>query len=1060
MRLVRFAVAAFLVASAFSIVSAQTGGISVKVIDSTGEPLPAATVTISHPTGYVKEAATLTNAKGLAVFPVLRATGQSSVGYTLNIVFPGFAPLQLTDVKVSMGKTTRQPVQLAEEIVERIKVIATTDVVDLEDTASSTKFTAEFIDDLPVPGRFYQNVLTLAPGVQDADGDGNPNVHGSRNRDFKAEVGGVSNVDPLTGQRMNQVNPNSIEEIEVVTAGAGVEFSRAQGGFARILQKQGSNEFEGLVDFIYRSSLLDGTGADSSDKVNNPDFDWIQPGFQFSGPIVKDKLWYRLSHQWISRGLPVNTTTGITVVTDDEQIHADQITWQISPRNKLAFQYQWGGREINNFGVSSTLPEESSQLRTWDPVNYMATWTAPLSPKILIETQVAWQDLPTTIGPSQEGVKNRCLTGPEWAEDARCFDLTTGEVSGSSNFDLYDHRQRLTLKSSATVYGGQLFGASHQLKMGIAVENERYARKIERRPTLAFTILDPSDDTNTEEGAADRVGVLFGTFTAPQESEITAKGIAWGVYAEDQIKPAQNLTLTIGIRVDREEIRNDGKSVFDPEAESTQYQDLVNAGRGEEVTAASTFTKFEGQRNFFHDLATAISTDFNSLFSQQSVMAQESQFWWQTRQAENLTIVNTNIAPRLAVSWDPWSNGKTKFAFTAGRYYQAIPLAVPLLELESPNANIAFNMEEDGFGWRFDGVRNSINPSVNIQSVSRSLASPYQDEFTLQIERQILAESSVKFSYINRQYRSQLQDFDLNHIPDDLGVCVAATLSNPLSTVHPLEPGDIGYDPRYAPGDGILDDCIGKLSVPDGQGGEGGSGPNDNKIMLDLPDGKADLYLQNPGWGDIYLVSNINVIDYEAFVLEFIRRQYRNWQMQASYTWSQAFGNGEDFQQNLGDDRSLVEDEQGFQSYDQRHVVKVNATTITPWGFRLGGTVAWQSGLPYSLVLRSAAFDAIPPTYGTLDGRGGVRIRSVYPSESRNDQRNDSYWDVNASFIKEFSFGRSLNMQLSIEVFNLLNDGTYQVYNPALELGEQINGTNVAVRRFGRQWQLGMKFAF
>ena len=129
MKFVRIAVAAFLVASAVSIVSAQTGGISVKVIDSTGEPLPAATVTITHPTGYVKEAATLTNAKGLAVFPVLRATGQSSVGYTLNIVFPGFAPMQVTDVKVSMGQTTKQPVQLAEEIVERVTVVATTDVV-------------------------------------------------------------------------------------------------------------------------------------------------------------------------------------------------------------------------------------------------------------------------------------------------------------------------------------------------------------------------------------------------------------------------------------------------------------------------------------------------------------------------------------------------------------------------------------------------------------------------------------------------------------------------------------------------------------------------------------------------------------------------------------------------------------------------------------------------------------------------------------------------------------------------------------------------------------------
>ena len=43
-----------------------------------------------------------------------------------------------------------------------------------------------------------------------------------------------------------------------------------------------------------------------------------------------------------------------------------------------------------------------------------------------------------------------------------------------------------------------------------------------------------------------------------------------------------------------------------------------------------------------------------------------------------------------------------------------------------------------------------------------------------------------------------------------------------------------------------------------------------------------------------------------------------------------ARGDGEDFFQSLGDDRSLLEDEVGFQSNDRRHVVKLNATTITP----------------------------------------------------------------------------------------------------------------------------------
>jgi hypothetical protein len=270
-------------------------------------------------------------------------------------------------------------------------------------------------------------------------------------------------------------------------------------------------------------------------------------------------------------------------------------------------------------------------------------------------------------------------------------------------------------------------------------------------------------------------------------------------------------------------------------------------------------------------------------------------------------------------------------------------------------------------------------------------------------------------------------------------------------------PGDGDYDPALAPGDGVLDDCVGNLEsvkIPESSEGQAST------VVLNLPDGKPDLYLQNPGWGDIYLISNINEIDYESFVLEFIRRQYRNWQMQASYTWSQAFGDGEDFQQNLGDDRSLVEDEKGYQAYDQRHVVKVNATTITPWGFRMGTAISWQSGLPYSVITRGPAYDAIPPAYGTLDGRNGLRVRSVYPTGQRNDQRNDSYWNVDVNFIKEFSFGRNMNMQLSAEVFNLLNDGTYQIYNPFIEVGEQINGNNIALRRFGRRWQIGVKFAF
>jgi len=125
---------------------------------------------------------------------------------------PASAPPRFADregierkvIKKKMVKKTPIPDTTPDEsepqmLEERIQIVATRDVVDLDKTESSTRFSDSFVSDLPVPGRMYQNVLTMAPGVQDADGDGNPNVHGSRSRDFETTVGGVSNVDALTG---------------------------------------------------------------------------------------------------------------------------------------------------------------------------------------------------------------------------------------------------------------------------------------------------------------------------------------------------------------------------------------------------------------------------------------------------------------------------------------------------------------------------------------------------------------------------------------------------------------------------------------------------------------------------------------------------------------------------------------------------------------------------------------------------------------------------------------------------------------------------------------------
>jgi Ca-activated chloride channel family protein len=110
------------------------------------------------------------------------------------------------------------------EMKETIRVASASQV-------TTTQFSSEFVDALPILGRDYQDVLTLAPGV---DGDGTPTIHGSRDVDVVTLVDGVSTSDPLTGPRGQKLNLNSIQEIEVRTAGATVEFGRSHGGSVTI----------------------------------------------------------------------------------------------------------------------------------------------------------------------------------------------------------------------------------------------------------------------------------------------------------------------------------------------------------------------------------------------------------------------------------------------------------------------------------------------------------------------------------------------------------------------------------------------------------------------------------------------------------------------------------------------------------------------------------------------------------------------------------------------------------------------------------------------------------
>jgi len=984
-------------AIALTLAVAATGSLSVRVLDTGGDPLPGAVVTISSADQRVAKTSLVAGPDGIAEFPVLR----SGDGYALDISFPGYALRSVPGLRVGSGDHPLIEVRMVPAIEERVEVRASREVVDLGNPSTSTRFSDEFIQELPVQGRFYQNILSLAPGVLDPDGDGNPNVHGARSRSFKALVSGVSNVDPLTGEWLSEVNPESIEEIEVITAGAGAEYGRAQGGFAQIVQKQGSNDFEGVVGMLYSSSRLDGEGSTGTSLGPVPKFEWIQPFVQVSGPIVRDRLWYRLSYESIEREDPVILAGRVAVTTRSQSIQSYQLTWQASPRNKLAFQYQDDPKTLGNVGLSARVPVEATKRQEFGGPTLSLGWVAAQSPRLLVDSLVAYQEGRVSVFPMVPGVPNECLWNPFYPklDSAQCFFTNANSLDGSHYISSEDRRQRLTVGSKAELYAGRFLGATHRIKVGFAAENERYYRTLEQRSDLTFTVY---------RSLGPVYGIASYRVPFPETTNARVTGQSFGLYVEDQFRPSARFTGTVGVRIDNEGIDSLGYSFFNPEQEARTFDALLAGGQGPAQIFQNQFTSYQDVPAFREYLTQALGVDVSSpVFNGVTV---QSTFWRKRRRADDIRIRNTNLAPRVSLAWDPMGDGKTKLFATAGRYYDKIFLGVPLIELEP--ATTTFTFRADKVGPTFVARQNRLGTNISTRIVDRDLRTPFQDEWSAGFEREIAPETALKITWIDRRFRDQLQDIDLNHLPFDYGACI------------PRAPWVRTVDGP----DGQLDDCAGG------------------------PDGVQDLYIQNPAWGDVLVVGNSNTARYRAAVLEIVRRFYRSWQMEVSYTWSKAVGDAEDFNQLLGNDRTTVEDERGPLLYDQRHVFKLNSIALVGRGVRLGGSIQFESGLPYSVLESGQLPDAVPPPYLGL-GQPENRLRLVYPTGARNDHRNPPFWTFNARVAKDMSLGSGVDLSLTMEVFNLLDDDRLRIYDVT-------DGRTNFERRFGRRWQLGFRLAF
>ncbi len=298
------AVAFIMSAAVFA--QSNTGSITGVVTDPNGAVVPAATVTVTNQGTNEKRTA---QADGEGRYEILSLpTGT----YTIEASSTGFQATSLKDLRLAVGEKARADVALTASGVSAIVEVIDQTRTDTETATVGDTITADRVQNNPVNGRDFTQLLATVPGsVQTTNQfqtsiNGIPSTFGGASvlvdgiDAGRVDLNGTSNVLGRIESRVNRVSMDSIQEVQVLEQNYSAQYGEALSAVINPITKSGTNSFRGSVFDYFRNEKLD-----ANDFFNNAlgfprsAFRLNQFGGNVSGPIVKDKLFFFANYEGV-----------------------------------------------------------------------------------------------------------------------------------------------------------------------------------------------------------------------------------------------------------------------------------------------------------------------------------------------------------------------------------------------------------------------------------------------------------------------------------------------------------------------------------------------------------------------------------------------------------------------------------------------------------------------------------------------------------------------------------------------------------------------------------------
>jgi hypothetical protein len=365
-----------------------TGDIQGKVTDANGAIVPGASVTVTGKDVGFNRTVTADD-QG-----VYRVNQIPPGNYTVSVAaVSGFVAQTKDNVQVSINNTTTMDFVMGTSTNVVVDVTGEGVLVDPTETKAQDNISAREIDALPM-GTGFTSLLRTTASVRPEPLSGQFSINGSTGPENSFLLDGqeVQNYKNGLLNTNNDIPYQALQEIQVKTSGFEAEYGGATGGVISGVTKSGSNDFHGEFGVNFSTpkfnagprpvavnqliTSLNDTGQYFEYFHQNRDGGTnFYPTAVFSGPIVKNKLWFFGIHspRYVNTTRTTNyVTTGVVAGVRGPHLpsplNAGLIAAGATPtqtaKERTAYEYssfRLDASPINSLRVFSSF--------TWNPIS-------------------------------------------------------------------------------------------------------------------------------------------------------------------------------------------------------------------------------------------------------------------------------------------------------------------------------------------------------------------------------------------------------------------------------------------------------------------------------------------------------------------------------------------------------------------------------------------------------------------------------------------------------------------------------------------------------------------